>query len=148
MKKLSILLATILLVVACGTDKGEKSETQNGDTTTLSKDTAVAVNTYKDPALPPSEDYSGDHIVKYKNGITRIRGFFRFGKKHGTWTHFFPTGEVQSETEYVNGARTGKIKVYYPNGKLMYEGEFKNDERAGTWKTYDESGKLLEEKKY
>ena len=109
---------------------------------------SVPEKTYKDPTLPPTADYSGDHIVKYSNGITNMRGFFRFGKKHGRWASFFPSGQLQSETQFDNGIRTGKACVWYTNGKVMYEGEYKNDVKTGEWKSYDTSGVLIDTKKY
>ncbi|MFN6039508.1 MAG: toxin-antitoxin system YwqK family antitoxin, partial [Bacteroidota bacterium] len=85
---------------------------------------------------------------KYSNGITNMRGFFRFGKKHGRWASFFPSGQLQSETQFDNGIRTGKACVWYTNGKVMYEGEYKNDVKTGEWKSYDTSGVLIDTKKY
>jgi hypothetical protein len=148
MKNIFYLLTGVTLFVSCSSDPSEnKDDSKKPDTIALFKTDSTAKK-YNDPNLPPSEEYTGDHIVKYDNGITRFRGFFRFGKKHGTWAAFFPTGELQSETEFDNGIRTGKVKVYYPNGKLMYDGFFKSDNRTGTWHTYDTTGKLIEEKKY
>jgi hypothetical protein len=146
MKKLILFSAIALIFAACS---GKKDEEKSGEvkTDTVTQDSS-ADKKYVDPTTPPSTEYTGDFVVKYETGITRFRGFFRFGKKHGLWTAFFPTGEVQSETEYDNGIKNGRITVYYQNGKIMYEGRFKNDQRDGVWKTYDESGKVMEEKKY
>ncbi len=138
------LLNLIITFFSCTTNK-EKNDQSVKDSLTSKNDTFSA---YVDPTLPPSDDYTGDHVVKYKNGITSIRGFFRFGKKHGKWASFFPAGTLQSEIEYDNGNRTGKSIVWYPNGKIMYEGFYKNNARAGEWITYDSTGKILEKKQF
>ena len=138
----------IFLIISCG-DQSEKSNTTDLKNVTDSQDSTLpSSKAYKDPNLPPTADYSGDHIVKFETGITNIRGFFRFGKKHGKWASFYPSGQLQSETEFDNGIRKGKSVVWYENGKVMYEGEYKKDNRFGVWKTYDSSGTLLETKKY
>ena len=145
-KKICVYLCLGTLLISCTPEKNE-NETNNTDSlsSATKKDSAKK---YNDPTLPPSEDYTGDHIVKFNNGITSMRGFFRFGKRHGTWASFFPNGELQSETEYNNGNKSGKTTVWYPNGKIMYQGQYLNNERNGTWITYDTTGKITEEKNY
>ena len=32
---------------------------------------------------PPDSDYTGDYFQKYENGVIKVRGSFRFGKKIG-----------------------------------------------------------------
>ena len=141
------MFSALLLVLSCGNDAD--SADKNGlNSDTVSNALVKPKTSYKDPTLPPTPEYSGDHIVKFPNGITNIRGFFRFGKKHGKWASFYPTGQLQSETEYENGHRTGKTIVWYQNGKVMYEGNYKNDQRSGIWKTYDTLGVVLETQKY
>ena len=141
------LLVLTFFLVGCGIEEVSKKEVEKVDSN-LVKSNNKTTSVYIDPALPPSPDYSGDHVVKYSTGITSMRGFFRFGKKHGKWAAFFPSGDLQSETEFENGKKNGKITVWYNNGKVMYEGEFKDDVRSGIWKTYDTLGVLLETKKY
>lgn len=138
-----IVIGTWLL--SCSGDPEKSNEKKLQDSIASTKKDS---NAYRDPTLPPSPDYTGDHIVKYKDGITSIRGFFRFGKKHGKWAAFFPSGELQSETEFSNGNKTGKTMVWYPNGKIMYEGSYTNDERTGTWTTYDSTGKITSQVSY
>ncbi len=147
MKNAIVMLVSATLLLSCSGEKTEdKTDTQIKDTVKV--ETNETVTKLEDPNVPPAPEYTGDHVVKYDNGITKIRGFFRFGKKHGTWTAFFPSGGVQSETSFDNGVKNGKTIVYYENGKVMYEGEYKNDQRSGTWKTYDIYGNVTEEKKY
>lgn len=138
------LLILSLLFIRCSSTE-EKNEKSSTDSSQSKSDTS---GYYTDPTLPPSADYTGDHIVKYNNGITYIRGFFRFGKKHGKWASFFPSGELESETEYVNGIRSGKSIVWHQNGKIMYEGNYRNDSCVGEWLSYDTMGLIIEKKQY
>jgi hypothetical protein len=140
-----VVFISALLLASCGTEKDPGAQT--GKDTVATADTTPK-KVFNDPTLPPTADYTGDHVVKYPNGITQYRGFFRFGKRHGTWTNFYNTGEVWSETSYDNGKKEGKSTVYFQNGKVKYEGQYKDDKYFGTWKFYDETGKQVEEKKY
>ncbi|MBC7862532.1 MAG: hypothetical protein IAF38_06110, partial [Bacteroidia bacterium] len=134
----------ILLLVSCGPEKGKENEMRS-DSVANAKPDSVPKKVFNDPTVPPTPEYSGDHVVKYPNGITQYRGFFRFGKRHGTWATFFDTGELWGETSYDNGKKEGKSVVYFKNGKVKYEGFYKNDKQSGTWKFYDEAGTLVKE---
>lgn len=144
MKKIIfIYLLQIILFTNCGTKK-DTAEKKLINDSIITVDSSKINKTIADPMLPQSLDYTGDHIVKYPNGITQIRGFFRFGKRHGKWASFYETGNLQSETEYSNGIKEGTTIVWYLNGKKRYEGQFKNDLRVGKWIFYDAIGKIVE----
>lgn len=61
-----------------------------------------------------------------------------------TW----PTGEVMSTTEVVNGVRHGKNMQYYVNGKVSVEGKYVNGERDGVWTSYYPNGKKATENQW
>lgn len=94
--------------------------------------------------MPPDSNYTGDYIDKYSNGIVKFRGFFRFGKRHGQWMSFFPTGLLWSEMHYDKGLRDGPNIAYYENGQKRYEGYYKHDERDSIWIYFDSTGVMLE----
>ena len=94
--------------------------------------------------LPPDSTYTGTYIDKYDNGITKFRGFFRFGERHGQWMSFYPNGIAWSELHYDKGRREGPNITYYPNGKLRYSGVYRNDMRDSIWNYYDSTGTLAE----
>jgi antitoxin component YwqK of YwqJK toxin-antitoxin module len=101
----------------------------------------------KNPLLimPPDSTYTGDYIDKYENGITKFRGFFRFGKRHGQWMSFYPNGGLWSEMHYDKGLREGPNVTYYEDGKTKrYEGFYKNDTRDSIWCYYDSVGNVAE----
>jgi hypothetical protein len=94
--------------------------------------------------LPPDSVYTGDYTDKYSNGIIKFKGFFRFGKRHGQWMSFYPTGLLWSEMHYDKGIRQGPNLTYFENGKLRYTGFYKNDKQDSIWVYYDSIGKIAE----
>lgn len=100
----------------------------------------------KNPLLimPPDSSYSGEYVDKYDNGITKFTGNFRFGKKHGQWMSFYPTGIAWSELHFDKGLREGPNITYFENGKIRYEGYYRKDVRDSIWLYYDSIGNLAE----
>lgn len=100
----------------------------------------------KNPLLiiPPDSNYTGDYVDKYETGIVKFKGFFRFGKRHGQWMSFYPSGLAWSEMHYDKGLREGPNIAYYNGGGKRYEGFYKNDMRDSTWCYYDSIGKMIE----
>lgn len=94
--------------------------------------------------MPPDSNYTGDYADKYPGGITKFKGFFRFGKRHGQWMSFYPTGILWSEMHYDKGLRQGPNITYYEHGPKRYEGFYKNDNRDSVWCYYDSIGNLAE----
>ena len=100
----------------------------------------------KNPLLimPPDSIYNGDYTDKYPTGITKFKGFFRFGKRHGQWMSFYPSGLAWSEMHYDKGLRQGPNITYFENGKVRYNGFYKLDKQDSVWCYYDTLGKLAE----
>jgi hypothetical protein len=98
--------------------------------------------------LPPDSEYTGDYVDKYKTGIIKFKGFYRFGQRHGIWMSFFPNGLKWSELHYDKGLREGPNVTYFENGKIRYEGFYKNDQQDSVWTYYDTSGALVEKVLY
>ncbi|MGZ4036333.1 MAG: toxin-antitoxin system YwqK family antitoxin, partial [Bacteroidia bacterium] len=66
----------------------------------------------------------------------------RFGKRHGQWLAFYPTGLLWSECFYDKGLRQGANNVYYENGEPRYKGWYKHDLRDSLWTFYNTGGKM------
>lgn len=94
--------------------------------------------------VPPDSNYTGSYVDKYDNGITKFKGFFRFGKRHGQWVSFYPDGLMWSELHFDKGLRHGPNLTYYQNGELRYSGFYKNDKRDSLWVYYDSVGKVAQ----
>jgi len=90
--------------------------------------------------VPPDSNYTGDYVDKYPGGITKFRGNFRFGQRHGQWMSFYPNGLAWSELHYNKGLRHGPNIAYYEDGKIRYSGFYKNDLKDSLWCYYDSLG--------
>ena len=84
---------------------------------------------------------SGEFIVK---SITKFKGNFRFGKRHGQWMSFYPTGLAWSEMHYDKGLREGPNLTYFETGKVRYAGYYRKDVRDSIWLYYDTLGNVAE----
>src|SRR5689334_19727494 len=116
-----------LLLNSCGRPEPElsESEKQTNDSLSKVKQRERADSLRKSGPfviVPPDSAYTGDYTDKYPNGITKFKGFFRFGQRHGQWLSFFPNGELWSEMHYDKGLRHGPNMVNWETGKLRYSG--------------------------
>ena len=141
-KNIIFLYALATFGLSSCTSNGPKEN--HSETTDTLKKVAATVN----PLAPPNEDYSGDFFQKYDNGVIKVRGSFRFGKKHGKWLYFRPNGLLWSEAFFDNEQHHGESSVYHENGKLYYTGSYDHDKPIGTWYFYDSLGVLATTKKY
>lgn len=94
--------------------------------------------------VPPDSNYTGDYVDKYDNGITKFKGNFRFGERHGQWMSFYPNGLPWSEMHYDKGLRHGPNMAYFENGNMRYSGFYKNDYKDSVWCYYDSLGVLAQ----
>lgn len=74
-----------------------------------------------------------------KDSLSNINGLIKT---------YYPSGELQSETPYVNGKINGIQKLYYQNGTLMSECSFNNGLANGAFKTYYKNSKIHLEANY
>jgi antitoxin component YwqK of YwqJK toxin-antitoxin module len=58
---------------------------------------------------------------------------------------YYESGELKSETPYIDGKIHGIEKWYYESGELLFEIPFVNGKIHGIWKTYYKSGQLMRE---
>ncbi|MBA2613140.1 MAG: hypothetical protein H0U95_14315 [Bacteroidetes bacterium] len=152
MKKIAFIISPVLMLfLFCCHTKTETTETLVNDhvADSISKQQQKIVTDSlkkKNPLLivPPDSSYTGEYIDKYDNGITKFKGIFRFGKRHGQWMSFYPTGIAWSELHYDKGLREGLNIAYFEDGKKRYEGYYKKDVRDSVWQYYDSIGNLAE----
>lgn len=134
--------AAALISCQNNTEKKESKES-------LAADSAKNfINDMVDEMAPPDSNYSGDFFLKYDNGLMKVKGFFRFGKRHGQWHYYYGNGFLWSEGLFDNGKMNGPTKVYHENGKVYYVGAYKMDMAVGTWNFYDTSGVIVHERVY
>jgi antitoxin component YwqK of YwqJK toxin-antitoxin module len=136
------------MLSACVDNPHELSEAEKREKDSLSKvaqKRKVDSLKRKNPLLiaPPDSNYTGDYVDKYKSGIIKFKGFFRFGERHGTWMSFYPNGIVWSECHYDKGLKEGPITTYFENGQKRFEGFYRKDLQDSLWTYYDSTGKVL-----
>ena len=136
MKKLFLILSTMLLLASCSAQLTEKVEARfpNGQ--------PRVVRYYNDEAECLRE------VEYYESGQMKMEGGMLNGKMEGEWTAYFPDGRVQSHGFFEDGLRTGPAQVFYSNGNKYEEGFYKNGTHCGHWKFYDEQGNLIKEVDY
>ena len=136
---LALLLAGCFLLASCQTGtKKEDGKPSNIDSSATAAQNAI--NKMVDEMAPPDSNYSGEFFLKYDNGLMKVKGFFRFGKRHAQWYYYYPNGYVWSDGFFENGKMNGPTKTYHENGKMYYEGAYKMDKAVGVWNFYDTTG--------
>jgi antitoxin component YwqK of YwqJK toxin-antitoxin module len=121
--------------------------------TSQSLDTSVSQDTLKSNqiAASPGKDSvisNGEYIEYYKNGVTKMRGVMKDGKRDGVWKSFYGNGLPWSETTFKNGLKEGKTTTWFENSQKRYEGFYQNDVESGKWTFWDEKGNFVSQKDY
>ena len=70
------------------------------------------------------------------------------GKKHGTWTSFYPDKSLREKRVYVNGSKEGQHVRYWPDGKIRLLFHLKSDEYNGNSKTWNRAGMLISDRNF
>ena len=81
----------------------------------------------------------------FYSGLPSMRGGYKKGKSHGTWTYFNINGTKDKENNYEKGIQNGIQKNYNNIGKLTAEYEMVDGEYNGYFRKYYESGELSQE---
>ena len=134
------VIAICLVVLYSCSSQPQSDKKENATDSTVAKKIDAVKNDILLALEPPDSSYTGDHIVKYSNGVIKVKGYFRFGQKHSKWMFFHENGNLWSEAEYIRGVMNGEHKVYYQSGKLYYSGIEKNDKPVGKWVYNDTLG--------
>jgi len=148
--KLIVLIFAVFLS-ACNPDKKERElteiEKQIADSVSKVQQKRVVDSLKKSNPLlimPPDSNFTGDYVDKYASGITKFKGYYRFGKRHGQWISFYESGLPWSEMHFDKGIRSGINITYFDTGKERYKGIYKNDKRDSIWMFFDSIGNLAE----
>lgn len=144
-----ILLSLIVALSAChSNEQNEMTVTPKATADSAKKEVQSEIDRIVNELAPPDSSYTGDFYQKYDNGVVKVKGYFRFGKRHGQWFYFYPNGQIWSEAFYDNGLNNGFSKVHYESGKVYYEGGYKMNKPIGNWNFYDTTGTLVLQRSY
>ena len=85
-------------------------------------------------------------FVKYFiNGKLDTRCTYQDDLLEGTEETFHIKGYKTSVTNYLHGKKHGSYTLYYPNGEIVEQGSFYEDLFDGDWSYYDDRGGLIGE---
>lgn len=148
MKHVIFIIGCLTLFLNCKNNTSSGIDKQSAEETKIQPTSTLSVLPSKYLIVPPDSDYTGDYIDRYKSGVVKFTGFFRFGERHGQWMAFYENGILWSECYYDKGKKHGLSKVYFPNGQAQYIGWYKNDLQDSVWVYYNEEGKVLEKRAF
>src|ERR1700756_4245536 len=113
-KTLLIAIGSLALLISCQSNqKVDVATTPQMDSSV--KQAQSEINKMVDEMAPPDSNYTGEFFLKYDNGLMKVKGYFRFGKRHGQWFYYYPNGLLWSEGLFENGKMNGPSKVYHEN---------------------------------
>lgn len=138
MRKLNLLLISVLLLVSCTKKPFEVVEES------YPSGKPKTVKYYKNE----SKETLVSEINYYEDGAKKMEGSYVNGERSGKWSYWYADGKLWSQGFYKNGKENGLKTVYHVNGKKYYEGNNTDDKRTGIWKFWNENGELLKEVDY
>lgn len=86
--------------------------------------------------------YTGKVFAKHSNGKIGLVGEYNNGKKEGTWTYWYSTGEKKRISTYSNNKKEGTTYYWHPNGQVAKEITYRNDRNIDQ-KLWDNKGNRL-----
>lgn len=104
-------------------------------------------NIYKKSNLIESMFYDdgyldGEYIELSAYGNIRTLGYYRKGKKNGSWDEFYESGDKNKTCTYEDGDKI--LQIYYnTDGSIRSEQEFKNGDKNGVYRLYSYPDHLL-----
>lgn len=84
----------------------------------------------------------------YSTGEIRAKGNYKDNKRSGAWTYYFILGGVEQKGRFERGRFHGLWMWYYPNGNTWREESYFNGREDGLFIEYDSNGRILEKGDY
>lgn len=139
MRKALLLPLVTALLISCADSSSEEKQHEAAakDSTDLGTYNGIPISE-KEP-----DNYTGEYIELYKNGLPKMRGQKVNGVRQGKWQSWHPNGAKASEVSYVDGKENGKYIVYHDNGQIRHTGRYSMGEKVDKWKFYSEEGELV-----
>lgn len=91
---------------------------------------------------------NGEYIKHYANGVIKMRGMMKNGKRDGLWKSWYDNGLPWSETTFADGKKTGRTTTWYENNQKRYDGFYTNDVESGKWIFWNEKGEVVQQMDY
>ncbi len=139
MKKIAMLILVSALL-ACGNGEENVVDGHRVVISTFEDNSPQVVYYYNkaegDRTKVAEEEY-------FPNGQLKLKGSYKNGQKHGTWTAWFDDGKKWSENEFAEGVNHGNSTVWFDNGVMRYSGQYNMGEKVGTWNYYNDRGEVV-----
>ncbi|MCC6727629.1 MAG: toxin-antitoxin system YwqK family antitoxin [Saprospiraceae bacterium] len=87
----------------------------------------------------------GPYAAFYPNGQKQEESFYINDSLHGERKLFYENGQMESLITLANGMFEGKYQKFNEAGKLTNEGQYVGNEMSGLWKKWYDTGELQEE---
>lgn len=134
MKKL--LLAIVVALVSI------QAFSQNVEVSKLTTQWVTVGNEDIEIAYLDGTPYTGKVFAKHSNGKLGLVGEYVNGKKDGTWTYWYSTGEKKRESTYHENKKEGTTYYWHQNGQVAKEITYRNDKNIDQ-KLWDDKGNRL-----
>jgi len=143
-----VMIGAVMLVIGWGINtfggSSDTNQTKKTKKTTISKDEKLIEirKEYWDNGNLKSEvPYKKSYGIGWKKVKTKL-------VPHGIAKQYYETGILEKEDPYINGVRTGVVKLYDKEGHISISAEFKNDKQNGKTIYFDTDGSIIEEEYY
>jgi len=111
-----LLLWTAWLLVSCGyTEKGADGhyfESRNGK------------------AIYAGENKAYTGWMHIKEGGFMLNGYYKDGKRHGTWKYWFENGQMQRIEHYKDGRLHGVKKEWHSDGSIKFKMKYRDGNKV------------------
>jgi len=67
---------------------------------------------------------------------------------HGSYTRWFPTGQLEYQAVFVHGGKDGVVTSWHRNGRKWMEEHYLDGKRHGTTVTWDDQGRKRKEESH
>ncbi|HUR26819.1 MAG TPA: hypothetical protein VM509_01425 [Planctomycetota bacterium] len=78
----------------------------------------------------------------FPSGNVHSTGAWRAGKQEGTWTYFQDDGSIAQKGDFSSGAREGPWESWYPNGLVRWRGTYEQGRQVGPWTFVQPTGEV------
>jgi antitoxin component YwqK of YwqJK toxin-antitoxin module len=78
-----------------------------------------------------------------KSEILQYKGQFKDDKPFGTFTYYYPTGQLKATIEHDSDGHHSRAFFYFENKMLMTEGFYLDQKKDSTWVNYNEEGLVV-----
>ena len=161
MKPIYLLPVLLFILADCG-QGGKPIEIRNSQGVIVQRITITGDTSKGRNGIYEKFDEKGrqTEYAEYKDGLLHgERRIYEDGRLYsiehhnadqveGPYKVFFPNGQLQLETQYVNNEISGELKGYYPSGKLKEIVQMKANQENGAFTEFYENGNKKAEGTY